>query len=71
MSQLAQGIVVNDKLAPDVINANKHAFVDGFVNRSEFRAIYDSLSNQQFVDKLFSTTGITPTVRSAVRSLTG
>jgi len=61
MSQLAQGIVVNDKLAPDVINTNKHAFVDGFVNRSEFKAIYDSLSNQQFVDKLFATTGIAPT----------
>jgi photosystem II stability/assembly factor-like uncharacterized protein len=61
MSQVAQGIVVNDKLVPDVINANKHAFVDSFVNRSEFKAIYDSLSNQQFVDKLFTTAGITPT----------
>ena len=60
MSQVAQGIVVNDKLAPDVINANKHAFVDGFVNRSEFKANYDPLNNQQFVDKLFSTTGIAP-----------
>ena len=61
MSQVAQGIVVNDKLVPDVINANKHAFVDSFVNRTEFKAIYDSLSNQQFVDKLFATASITPT----------
>ncbi|MDQ2921244.1 MAG: DUF4214 domain-containing protein, partial [Acidobacteriota bacterium] len=30
-------------------------------NTTEFKAIYDSLSNQQFVDKLFATTGIAPT----------
>ena len=61
LSRVASGIVVNDKLAPDVINANKRAFVDQFVNTTEFKTIYDSLSNQQFVDKLFATTGIAPT----------
>jgi Tol biopolymer transport system component len=59
--QLAQGIVVNDKLAPDVMNANKHAFVEQFVNRPEFHARYDGLANAQFVDRLFETTGVTPT----------
>jgi hypothetical protein len=43
-----------------VINANKQAFVNQFVTRSEFRAIYDGLSNTQYVDKLFQTTGVTP-----------
>src|SRR6185436_10273141 len=52
-ARVATGIVVNDQLAPDVINANKRAFVDVFVTRPEFRAIYDGLNNQQFVDKLF------------------
>ncbi|HEY6245665.1 MAG TPA: PQQ-dependent sugar dehydrogenase [Pyrinomonadaceae bacterium] len=62
MNQVAKGIVVNTKLDPVVINANKHSFVDQFVNRPEFKAAYpDSLSNQAFVDKLFTTTGITPT----------
>jgi len=60
LTRVASGIVVNDKLAPDVINANKRAFVDQFINTSEFKAIYDFLSNQQFVDKLFATTGIAP-----------
>ena len=59
--QIARGIVVNDKLAPDVINANKHAFVEQFVNRPEFRARYDGLTNAQFVDRLFETTGVAPT----------
>jgi hypothetical protein len=58
---VSQGIVVNDKLAPDVINANKAAFVNEFVTRAEFRAIYDGLNNTQYVDKLFHTTGVTPT----------
>ncbi|HZI87246.1 MAG TPA: DUF4214 domain-containing protein, partial [Pyrinomonadaceae bacterium] len=58
---VAAGIVVNDALAPNVINANKQAFVNEFVARSEFRAIYDTLNNTQFVDKLFQTTGVTPT----------
>ena len=57
---VGQGIVVNNALAPDVINANKQAFVNSFVTRTDFRAIYDGLSNAQYVDKLFQTTGVTP-----------
>jgi hypothetical protein len=58
---VSQGIVVNNALSPAVINANKQAFVNDFVTRSEFRAIYDGLSNSQYVDKLFQTTGVAPT----------
>jgi len=58
MSNVARGIVVNDQLDPNVINANKHAFVDQFVNTAAFKAKYDGLSNQAFVDTLFTTTGI-------------
>jgi hypothetical protein len=42
---ISQGIVVNDALAPSVINANKQAFANEFVTRVEFRSIYDGLSN--------------------------
>ncbi|HEU4871051.1 MAG TPA: S8 family serine peptidase [Pyrinomonadaceae bacterium] len=55
------GIVVNDALDHDRINANKQAFVNEFVNRFEFRQIYGALNNTQYVDKLFQTTGVTPT----------
>lgn len=58
MRQVANGIVVNDQLDPNVINANKRAFVDQFVNTAAFKAKYDGLSNQAFVDTLFTTTGI-------------
>ena len=55
------GIVVNDALDHDRINANKQAFVNEFVTRFEFRQIYQNLNNTQYVDKLFDTTGVTPT----------
>jgi hypothetical protein len=31
------------------------------VQRGEFRAVYDSLNNDQYVDKLFAVTQVTPT----------
>jgi hypothetical protein len=58
---VSAGIVVNDALSPAVINANKQAFVNEFVTRAEFRALYDGLDNAHYVDKLFQTTGVTPT----------
>ncbi len=58
MATVAQGIVVNDKLDPTVINNNKHAFVEAFVNRPDFQAVYGSLTPTQFVDKLSQTTGV-------------
>ena len=57
---VGQGIVVNNALDPNVINANKLAFANEFVTRSEFRAIYDGLNNTQYVDRLFQSTGVTP-----------
>jgi hypothetical protein len=58
MRQVTNGIVVNDQLDPNVINANKQAFVSQFVNTTAFKAKYDGLSNAAFVDLLFTTTGI-------------
>jgi hypothetical protein len=74
MRQVANGIVVNDQLDPNVINANKQAFVNQFVNTTAFKAKYDGLSNQAFVDLLFTTTGINASAsdRAAlVNGLTG
>jgi hypothetical protein len=49
-----------------VINQNKAAFAAQFANCvdpakyrcAEFKSIYDSLNNQQYVDRLFLTTGV-------------
>src|SRR5690242_12825571 len=58
VAQVNKGIVVNDALSPDVINANKHAFVEQFITRPEFQAAYGALNATQFVDKLAQTTGV-------------
>jgi len=39
------------------LEANKQAFVDAWVQRGDFRAAYDSLGNNAFVDALISHTG--------------
>jgi Tol biopolymer transport system component len=60
LQQTTLGIVVDNKLSPSAIETNRTTFADQFVLRAEFRNIYDSLNNQQYVDKLFATTGIVP-----------
>ena len=60
------GILINSQLSAAKINQNKSDFAAQFVNCTdatkyrcaEFKAIYDGLNNQQYVDKLFLTTGV-------------
>lgn len=58
VADVARGIVVNDALSPDVINANKRAFVEQFITRTDFQAAYGGLTAEAFVDKLAQTTGV-------------
>lgn len=60
-AQVSAGIVVNNQLDPAAINANKQASVNQFVSRTEFLAMYAALNNADYVDRLFQTTGVTPT----------
>jgi hypothetical protein len=63
---IGNGIIVNGQLSGAKINQNKADFAAQFVNCvdpakyrcSEFKAIYDGLTNQQYVDKLFLNTGV-------------
>ena len=63
---VSAGILVNSQLSAPKINQNKADFAQQFVNCtdatryrcSEFKATYDGLNNQQYVDKLFLTTGV-------------
>jgi hypothetical protein len=56
--KVAAGIVVDNRLSPDAINRNKEAFAREFVSRAEFRNIYESLTDEGYVDRLAQTTGI-------------
>jgi hypothetical protein len=52
------------------LEANKQAFVDAWVQRSDFRAAYDGLTNAGYVDRLISNTRVafSPAERDALVS---
>ena len=56
--QVANGIIQNNQLAASIVEANKKRFAEEFTQRAEFRSLYDPLSNFDYVERLFQTTGI-------------
>lgn len=50
---------VGGPLSPEQEAAGKNQYMNDFVQRPEFKAIYDGLSNSAFVDKLEQTAGVT------------
>jgi uncharacterized repeat protein (TIGR01451 family) len=57
---VAQGLVVNAPGWQELLAANKTAFGEAWMQRPEFRAIFDGLSNEQYVDTLIANAGIDP-----------
>jgi hypothetical protein len=70
---VARGLVVGQGDWQGQLAANKRAFVAAWVQRADFRAAYDGLSNSQYVDGLISHTGVTFTAseRNALVSSLG
>jgi hypothetical protein len=76
---VANGIIVGGQLSAAKINQNKAAFAATFVNCvdatksrcAEFKAIYDGLNNPDYVDKLFQTTGVTPSASERAALING
>lgn len=56
---VSQAIVVGGPDWAAKLTANKNAFIASWLERPEFRAAYDGLSNGQYVDKLLNHTNIT------------
>jgi hypothetical protein len=65
-----KGLVVGATGWQDTLAANKKAFLQGWVQRSDFQARYGSLTNAQFVDSLYFSMGVVPqpSVRDALVS---
>jgi predicted extracellular nuclease len=57
-AEVAQGVVVGPTDWAGRLAANKDAFVNAWVQRAEFRAAYDGLSNSAFVDTLIVHAGV-------------
>jgi uncharacterized protein DUF4214 len=60
---ISDGIVQNNQLSATKIEANKKKFAEGFTQRAEFRSLYDSLSNFDYVERLFQNTGVSVTAQ--------
>jgi Domain of unknown function (DUF4214) len=58
---LARDVVVGRTGWEQLLSANKQAFLDDWVNRPAFRAAYDLLTNDRYVDTLIAHTGISVT----------
>ena len=54
---VARDVVVGRANWAQLLESNKQAFVAAWVNRADFRAAYDGLANNAFVDALISHTG--------------
>ena len=61
VSQVSEGIVVNNQISGAVVEANRNRLAAEFVQRPEFVAKYGGLNNTLYVQELFNTTGITAT----------
>jgi hypothetical protein len=59
MSQVSEGIVVNNQLSGAVVEANRNRLAAEFVQRAEFVAKYGGLNNTLYVQELFNTTRTT------------
>ena len=55
---VAHNVVVGTTDWSGQLAANKQAFVDAWVQRPAFRAAYDGMANDRFVDELISHTGV-------------
>jgi hypothetical protein len=60
--EIGQGVVVNQTGWEQVLENNKQAFSSKFVQRSRFISAFPtSMTPAEFVDRLFTTAGVTPT----------
>lgn len=56
---IGQGVVVGQQGWELQLENNKRSFIEGWVVRDEFRALYDGKTNVQYVDALIGNTGTT------------
>src|SRR5256714_9899079 len=61
VSQVSEGIVVNNRISGAAVEANRNRLAAEFVQRPEFVAKYGGLNNTLYVQELFNTTGIAAT----------
>ena len=57
---IGRGVIVGRTGWQETLENNKRAFIDAWVERSEFKTYHDARTAAQYVDALFANSGITP-----------
>ena len=57
-AEIGRGVIIGAPGAEELLEANKTAFIDEWVNSPEFKSLYDGMTDAQFVAALFSNAGI-------------
>jgi Bacterial Ig-like domain/Lamin Tail Domain/Carboxypeptidase regulatory-like domain/Calx-beta domain len=61
--QIGEGVIVRRAGWEQLLEENQRAFAEGFVQRARFTGAYpNSLTPEQFVDRLFANAGVTPSL---------
>jgi len=60
LQEVSRGVVVNAPGWQQKLADNQQHFADAWVNRPEFKAVYDALSNDAYVNALYKNAGIVP-----------
>jgi hypothetical protein len=72
VAAIGAGVVVGQMGWQDKLEANKQAFINGFVTRAQFKAAYpDTLTPAQFVDQLNANTNNSLTAEQRTQLVTG
>jgi hypothetical protein len=58
LQEVSRGVIVNAPGWQQKLADNQQQFADKWINRPEFKAVYDSLSNDAYVNELYKNAGI-------------
>ncbi|HBB95277.1 MAG TPA: hypothetical protein DC054_07780 [Blastocatellia bacterium] len=61
LQEVSRGVVVNTPGWQQKLSDNQQQFAEAWANRPEFKAIYDGMSNTDFVNTLYANAGIVVT----------
>ena len=62
-----EGVIIGQPGAVERLEANRRDFLASFINREEFRARFNGVSNADFVNALFTNAGVDPGSEAATR----
>ena len=65
---IGRGVVVGQTGWEAILESNRQAFLNGWVNRSDFVALFAGKTNEEFVNTLFANTGVGANEESSLRA---